>query len=250
MIIAILQARMSSTRLPGKVMKPIIGKPMIQLHVERLRRCKSIDKIIIATSTDDSDTVIHDFAKQENILVARGPLHNVLERYAIAAQGFSPDHVLRVTADCPLADWRIIDKIVETHLELKTDYYSNTLPMSFPDGLDAEIMRYDVLQEAHQRASTAYQKEHVTPYIKEHHDYKKACLQRKTDLSEVRWTVDTPEDFLFTSKVYETLYVDNPAFTSEDILGLIKQQPSLQELNTENIHVKKILGEGSIFQSF
>jgi spore coat polysaccharide biosynthesis protein SpsF len=211
MILAILQARMSSTRLPGKVLLPLAGTPMLSRQIERIQRSRLIDKLIIATSDRPEDDPVAELWPDS----FRGSLNDVLDRYYRAALPYSPSHVVRLTGDCPLADWEVIDDCI--HFANGYDYVSNTVRPTFPDGLDVEVFTFDALQKAWFEASEPYDLEHVTPYMRRH--FKTGSLETCPNLSHLRWTVDTPEDFAFASRVYETLYPTDPAFTTQRILN-------------------------------
>jgi spore coat polysaccharide biosynthesis protein SpsF len=219
MTLAILQARMSSTRLPGKVMRPILGQPMIARQVERLRRATRLSGIAIATSTDAGDDVIAAEAERLGVGCHRGPLDDVLARFvgALAAAG-NPRTLVRLTADCPLADWRLIDRCIRAHEAAHADYTHNTPGWTFPKGLDVEVCETDALLRADREGRTPYDREHVTPYLYGHPELFRIERVTREPPLRYRWTVDTPEDFAFVTKVYEALYPANPAFTSEDIL--------------------------------
>ncbi len=216
---AILQARMSSSRLPGKVLAPVLGEPMIGRQVERLRRAKRLSGLTIATSTDPSDDLIEAYARQIGVDCFRGPLDDVLGRFigALAAAG-NPKTFVRLTADCPLADWRLIDACIEAHAAANADYTYNSLNWTYPKGLDVEVCETSALHRADREGRSAYDREHVTPYIYGHPElFKLEAVTRDPPL-RYRWTVDTPQDFAFVSAVYADLYPANPAFTSEDVL--------------------------------
>lgn len=218
-ILAILQARMTSSRLPGKVMQPILGKPMIGRQIERLRRSGLVNELVVATSTDPTDDVIVDYCGDISCAIHRGPLADVLGRYAQALESFGPaDHVVRLTADCPLADWRIIDACIALHLERGADYTSNTVERTYEKGLDVEVFRAELLPHLAVTASDPYDREHVTPFFYRNPDlFEIAQLVQGPGRPEVRWTVDTPEDFAFANAIYEELYARNPNFDSADI---------------------------------
>jgi spore coat polysaccharide biosynthesis protein SpsF len=222
MAVAILQARMSSTRLPGKVMKPLIGKPMIDRHLERLRRCETLDRIIIATSTDPSDDGLAAHLQEGGVEVFRGSLHDVLDRYASAARVLKvAGPVVRLTADCPLADPGLIDDCVRLQAMLDADYCSNTRRRTYPRGLDVEVFKLECLLAAAEEAKDPYEREHVTPFLYFHPErFTQGELYQAVDETPLRWTVDTPEDYAFVNRVYEALYARNPEFTSDDIRSL------------------------------
>jgi spore coat polysaccharide biosynthesis protein SpsF len=221
--LAILQARMSSSRLPGKVMAPVLGEPMIGRQVERLRRSARIDKLMVATSTDTSDDALAAYCEGLGLEVFRGALDDVLGRYCAAlARHPEATAVVRLTADCPLADPGLIDKVIAQHHEAGADYTSNTLgSRTYPHGLDAEVIRPDVLADANERTVDPYEREHVTPYIYRRPErYRLAGVARHDSLAKLRWTVDTPADLAFVRDVYAKLYPFDPEFTSDAVVAL------------------------------
>jgi spore coat polysaccharide biosynthesis protein SpsF len=227
MILAVLQARMSSTRLPGKVMRPLAGEPMIGRQIERLRRAASLDRLVVATSTGAEDDPLAAYCEGLGAPVFRGPLDDVLGRFAAAAEAFGPaEAVVRLTADCPLADPEVVDEVVRTHLASGADYTSNVLPnRTFPKGLDVEAVRTEALLSAAREAADPYEREHVTPFLYRRPErFRIASVERSPSLADLRWTVDTPEDYAFVCRVYDALYAANPAFTSQDILRLSREQ--------------------------
>lgn len=237
MIIAILQARMSSTRLPGKVLKPIVGQPMIALQIQRLKRAGLIDKLVVATSANPEDQAIVQCCQTLGIACFQGSLANVLDRYYQAARQYQPAHVVRLTADCPLTSPTVIDQVIALHLEQHNDYTSNTLVRRFPQGLDVEVMTFSALQRAWKNVTTAFDQEHVTPYLyADPARFKLGCLHSKQDLSQQRWTVDNPEDFALVEFVYQHLYPFDEAFDSDKILALLAQHPEVYALNRHYIH--------------
>lgn len=243
MILAVLQARMSSSRLPGKVLKPILGVPMLQMQIERLKAVTKIDELVIATSIDPTDDAIEGLCKAIGTPCIRGSLDDVLDRFYVSASKYSPSHVVRLTGDCPLTDPKLIDDLIRFHLEGQFDYSSNCLEPTFPDGLDAEIMRFLVLEEAWHKAKLTPEREHVTLYI---HSrplvYKLGSFKQKEDLSKLRWTVDEEKDFEMVRLVYENLYPQDKDFSTEDILNFLSKNPNVSRLNchiTRNEGLKK-----------
>lgn len=222
MIAAILQARMSSSRLPGKVLAPVLGQPMIARQIERLGRSRRIDRIIVATSEEASDDPLAEALTALGLDVVRGPLSDVLGRFLLALdQVPDADVVLRLTADCPLADWRTIDALIDLLASSGADYANMAMPRTFPHGLDAEAMRPQALRRAGREAVTAHDREHVTPYIyADPTRFRLSCLTRTPSLAHLRWTVDYPEDLEFVRHVYETLYPANPDFALAEIAAL------------------------------
>jgi spore coat polysaccharide biosynthesis protein SpsF (cytidylyltransferase family) len=233
MILAILQARLSSTRLPRKVLKPILGKPMLLHQIERLQNSKMINKLVVATSNDDSDDDIVQMCINNNIEVFRGSLNNVLDRFYQCAKFYNPKHIVRLTGDCPLADWQVIDDVIQYHLDSNYDYTNGSVKPAFPDGLDVEVVKREVLEIAWNNATSLSEKEHVTYYInKRKSKFKIGLLHCKEDLSHLRWTVDELEDFIFVEKVYQNLYENNPYFLMRDVLELLDAQPELLKINS------------------
>ena len=222
MAVAILQARMSSSRLPGKVMKPLAGAPMIVRQIERLRRCETLDRLVVATSTQPSDDPLAAELERHAIEVFRGPLDDVLGRFVacIETLGIAGD-IVRLTADCPLADPEVIDAGVRLRQALGVDYLSNGRVRTYPHGLDMEVFTRDALLAAGREATSAYDREHVTPYLyAPGARFTQGVLRQDRDDSGLRWTVDTPEDYAFVARVYDALYAAKPAFTSADVRAL------------------------------
>lgn len=233
MILAIIQARFSSTRLPGKVLKPILDKPMLGLQIERVKRCKKIDLLIVATSMERQDDSIKQLCDRMRIPCFRGDLDNVLDRFYQAALLYRPEHIVRLTGDCPLADSDIIDQTIDFYLQGSYDYAYNAVDPTFPDGLDAEIFSFKALEQAWNEAGLPSQLEHVTPFI--YQDVKRfrvGSFMGREDLSHFRWTVDEQADFEFVKQVYEALYPLKADFTMQDILDLLHQRPELTQLNS------------------
>jgi spore coat polysaccharide biosynthesis protein SpsF len=232
MILAILQARVSSTRLPGKVLMPILGKPMLQRQIERIQRARQINKLIVATSTESSDDPIRALCSKSRVDCFRGSLDDVLDRYYQAAVKWGGEQVVRLTGDCPLADSCLIDEIIKYHVDNNYDYTGNTIEPTFPDGLDTEIFRFDILKTAWQEARLPSEREHVTPFIWRQPDrFNIAVYKNNIDLSHMRWTVDEPEDFEFVRNIYEALYLKNPGFGTRQILNFLEKNPRLLKLN-------------------
>ena len=223
MNLAILQARMTSTRLPGKVMAPLLGEPMIARQIERLQHSRRIDQLLVATSSEPSDDPLAAWCEGAGVAFYRGDLHDVLGRFCGALRLYpEATTVLRLTADCPLADWTVIDALVDRHLAEDADYSSNVLTQrTFQHGLDAEVIRPQALFAAEAEATEPYEREHVTPFIYRRPErFRLAELTRSPSLAHLRWTVDLPEDLAFVREVYERLYPANPAFSSDDVVAL------------------------------
>ena len=233
MILAILQARVSSSRLPGKILLPILGEPMLFRQIERINRCRRIDKLIVATSTDPSDDALVSACKERGIDVGRGSLDDVLQRFIDVARPYAPSIIVRLTGDCPLTDPDVIDATIELFIRGGHDYASNAYPPSYPDGLDVEVTRMSVLEQACAEAKLLSEREHVTLYIRSRADlFRAGTLQNTVDHSHLRWTVDEPADFEVVRAIYEALYPANPNFTSADILAYLDRNPSLAAANS------------------
>jgi spore coat polysaccharide biosynthesis protein SpsF len=231
-ITTILQARTGSSRLPGKVLMDLLGLPMLARQVERLRRAEHLGRLVIATSDAPADDALQSLAMKIGVECVRGPLDDVLRRYAIAAEKFPSDHVVRVTGDCPLADPDVFDLVVARHLETGADYTSNTIPPTYPDGLDVEVVKAPLLMEADRLADRPSEREHVTMYFKNRPArFRLQNVVADTDLSAQRWTVDEPQDFRFVEAVYARLYPVDPAFGWNDVRALLDREPGIANLN-------------------
>lgn len=236
MPLAILQARMSSTRLPGKVLADLAGAPMILRQIERLRRAKRLDRIVVATSDQSSDDPLVRALENAGVAVFRGPLDDVLARYIGAIEAFGPVRtVVRLTADCPLADPVLIDETLALHAQSGADYTSNTpTRRSYPKGLDIEVFDAEALRMAARETHDPYDHEHVTPFLYRNPGrFKIAGLEQGPDDGDVRWTVDRPDDLAFVRAVYDSLYDANPAFTSDDVRAFVRSRPDLIDLGGE-----------------
>jgi spore coat polysaccharide biosynthesis protein SpsF len=236
MILAILQARMNSTRLPGKVLMPLAGAPMIVRQIERVSRARRIDRLVVATSDHVSDDGLVSVVRREGIAVFRGSLDDVQARFIGALDAHGPaDHVVRLTADCPLADPQVIDATVERVVSAHADYGSNTPPhRTFPKGLDVEVMTAAALRSAALRATTPEEREHVTWILHHRPDaYRQAFYSQGPEEGDVRWTVDFPHDYAFVAAVYDALYLSNRKFTSDDVRDFLRSRADLAHYGGE-----------------
>jgi len=231
-VTAIIQARMTSARLPGKVMKEVLGRPLLSYLIGRVQCCKCIKRIILATTMNPEDDEIAALGFTMGIDVFRGSENNVLERFYEAATLYNAEHIMRVTADCPLIDPEILTMLIEYYFSENLDYVSNCARPTLPDGLDAEIFNIDTLEYTYNHAMLPSEIEHVTPYIRSHSEiFKIGSWEYKEDLSQMRWTVDEKEDFDFVRQVLETLYPANRNFRMKHILELIYKRPELAQIN-------------------
>ena len=237
MTLAILQARVSSSRLPGKVLKPILRRPMLELQLERVMRAVRIDRLVVATNAEVSDDPIADLCRKIGVAVFRGNLNDVLDRFYLAAKPYCPDVIVRLTGDCPLADPAVIDYAIEYFLAHDLDYVSNCVERTYPIGLDVEVFRFICLEKSWREARLPSEREHVTPFIKNHPEwFSIGHIKSPVDLSHHRWTVDEPQDFAFVRAVYEALYPRNPRFTTDDILDFLSDHPEITMLNYHIVH--------------
>lgn len=260
--VAIIQARMGSSRLPGKVLLELAGKPMIQHVIERTQRARSLDSVTIATTTDPTDDPVAAFALSMGVPCTRGSLHDVLDRYYQAAKTHSADTIVRITADCPLIDPNVIDETVRLVVETSafsiqhSDFACNRLPppfsRSFPIGLDVEVCTFAALERAWKESTETFHREHVMPFIYEGvsltpetarvtrgtspRGFRIAQLHHNPPHGDLRWTVDTPEDLAFIREIFARLN-GKTEFTWYDVLEIVQQNPELAEINA-GIHHK------------
>ncbi len=232
MILGILQARTSSSRLPAKVLAELQGEPMLARQLERLARSRRLERLVVATSDEASDDAIHELCRARGVACYRGSLDDVLGRFLGAAEDqgvdFERDTLVRATGDCPLCDPQVIDAVIAAHLERGADYTSNALERTYPDGLDIEVMRAACLERAAREASLPSEREHVTSFFyRRPEEFVIESLTHTPDLSHLRLTVDRPEDLALVRAVYARLYPLDPAFGLEAILDLARREPEL-----------------------
>lgn len=228
----IVQARMTSTRLPGKVLLPLAGEPMLTRLLERLRRVQRAHGIVIATTTNATDEPIAALCAQLDVACHRGSELDVLSRYADAARLHLADVVVRITSDCPLIDPALIDQVIAVYQEGDSDCVSNMLPPTWPYGMAVEVFSATALQQAHAEAKQPAEREHVTPFLYAHPErYRLRNVTSPVDLSQHRWTVDTPEDYELVRRLFEALYPVRPHFTQNDILAVLDVHPDWIAIN-------------------
>lgn len=237
----IIQARMGSTRLPGKIMKKLQNKTVLEHVIERVRQSKLIDEVIIATTTKEKDDVIEKESLRCGVKMFRGSEDDVLSRYYYAAKENDLDVVVRITSDCPLIDPIIINKMISIYLDNTCDLLSNTgmntCERTFPRGLDVSIFSFESLNEAFMNAIEKYQREHVTPYIYQHKHVE--YFKNTNNYSKYRWTLDTEEDFKLITEVYRRLYSGKHDFYMNDIIKLFYDNPELININ-KHVEQKKL----------
>jgi spore coat polysaccharide biosynthesis protein SpsF len=235
----IVQARMGSSRLPGKVLEEVCGKTLLEHLIVRLRRVKQADKIVIATTIKEEDIPIVDMCKKLDVLFYRGSEEDVLSRYYEAALQYKGDLIVRVTSDCPVIDPDVVGYLIDFYMKnlKKYDYVTNTLRRTYPRGMDVEIVSFKALKEAHFNAYDPFDREHVTPFIKSSPSrYSLKNIEYKTNLSHYRLTVDTSEDLELIKKIFKELYFRNPEFKMEDILTVLKANSEWLSINSHVIH--------------
>jgi spore coat polysaccharide biosynthesis protein SpsF len=234
-IVTVIQARSGSTRLPGKVMMDILGKPLLLRMVERVQQSKLAGTIVVAITTKHNDDIIEEICKGANLLYYRGNENDLLDRHYQAGRLYDADAVVKIPSDCPLIDPKVIDKVLQYYLDNKFDFVSNLHPATYPDGNDVEVMSSQTIEKAWQNATRTLEREHTTPYIWENPGlFKIANVAWESGLDysmSDRWTIDYPEDFTFIKTVYEHLYPLNAAFDLQDILDLTRQNPAIFAIN-------------------
>jgi spore coat polysaccharide biosynthesis protein SpsF len=231
-VVAVIQARMGSSRLPGKVMMPIEGHPLIWHVHQRVAKAAACDGIVIATGGRNSNAELVSFLESQDILYFCGSDNDVLDRYLAAARKFGATIVVRITGDCPMIDPDVIEEVVSAFRNGSYDYVSNIHPPTYPDGLDVEVMQVNALERAHQEARLESEREHVTPYIWKHPErFKLVNHAALEDLSNRRWIVDDASDLEFVRAVFRELYPQNPAFRMNDVLKLLADRPDIAVIN-------------------
>lgn len=247
---AIIQARVGSTRLPNKVLFDLEGKTVLEQVINRVSRSKLISDAIVAATILKRDLTIVNLCSGKGIKVYCGSENDVLDRYYQAARLFGVEHIVRITSDCPLIDPEIIDDVIKLHLKNKSDYTTNTLKGTFPDGEDVEVFTFKALRQAWQKAGLASEREHVTPYIRKHPEiFKLTNLEYPVNLSGKRWTLDETKDYKFIRLIYKKLYRKKRIFGMNDILCLLKAHPEYEKINRKiarNAGYLKSLKEDSV----
>lgn len=239
-IVAIIQARMGSTRLPGKILKKVNGRPLLSYQIERLQQSNYINDLVIATTIDEKDDLIVELCEKNNILSFRGSEEDVLARYYETAKAFKAEAIVRITSDCPIIDVQVVDKTIQYFINNNFDYVSNTVERTYPRGLDTEIFTFAALEIAYNEAVLERDREHVTAYFYTNPDiFKISSVRNEIDYSKYRWTVDTEEDFQLIKNIIENLYSDNPQFTLHDTVQLMETNPDWFNINA-HIEQKKL----------
>lgn len=229
-VVAIVQARMGSSRLPGKVLMEIVDKPMLQHVVERAAAAPGIDRVVVATTTDPQDDAVAALAEAMGVAVERGSVDDVLDRYVRAARNHDAEVVVRITGDCPVLDPQVVGRVVAAFQEADVDYASNVDPPTYPDGLDTEVIAMAALETAWREARAPSEREHVTTFIRRHPErFSMLTVQCDRDLAGLRWTVDEPQDLAFIRAVYDRL--GTTPFGMAEMLRLLEKEPDLAQVN-------------------
>lgn len=236
-IIAIVQARMGSKRLPGKILMEIEGKPMLWHVVKRVSSSRLIDAVVVATSSHPDDDKVEVFCRKNNFNLFRGSQEDCLDRFYKAARKFKADIVVRITADCPLISPEIIDQVISKYLKGKSDYATNTILYTYPDGCDVEVFSFRALAQAWYKCKDSLQKEHVTLFIRNSGNFKIKNVENKNPVlpNEFKWSVDKLEDLEFVKFIYKHLYKNGKIFKYKAIMALLKQYPELKKINYKTI---------------
>jgi len=233
-IVAIIQARLGSTRFPQKVFANLAGKPLIWHVINRLKYSEKINNIVLATTLKEADNELVDWTVNEDVKLYRGSENNVLERFYLAARKYEADIIVRITADDPFKDPEIIDRVIDKLILEKLDFAYNNNPPTFPEGLDTEVFTFDALEKAYLRSVDDYEKEHVTQYFyRNRNSFMQSNLMNTENLSHLRWTIDTRLDYEMATQVYDKLYKENDIFLMNDILQLISQEPEIAIINKD-----------------
>jgi len=235
-IIAVVVARLTSKRLPGKTLKPILGKPMIELLIRRLSLSKKINQIVIAIPKNKKNKKLDIYLKKNKHQVFQGTEKNVLKRFYTAAKLYKADLVVRITGDCPLIDANIVDNLINKLIKNKKDYITNADPLTFPDGLDTEVMTFGAIKKCYKLAKSSYDKEHVTTYIRNSGKFNVLYNQYKKNYSNQRWVVDEKNDFVVVKKIFE-YFSPRINFGWLEIIKLTKRKPKIFEIN-KNVKIK------------
>jgi spore coat polysaccharide biosynthesis protein SpsF (cytidylyltransferase family) len=249
-IIAIIQARCGSTRLRKKVLLDLEGKTVLERVIQRVRGSELVTDVVVATTVAKEDLEIVKLCSGIGVSVYCGSEDDVLDRYYQAARLFKADHVVRITADCPLMDPKVIGDVIAYHLREKADYTSNIINETYPDGEDVEVFKFEALKKACQIANLASEREHVTSYIRKNPGiFRLASVEYKENLGRKRWTLDNPEDYEFVKAVYKNLYSQNPLFGMKEVLKFVGENPEIEKINqhiTRNEGYLKSLREDKI----
>ncbi len=235
--VTVIQARMGSSRLPGKIMLPLVGQPLLVRQLERVRAAERCGTIVVATTTKPEDDAIAELCRWHHVHCFRGHATDLLDRHYWAGRAFRADVVVKIPSDCPLIDPNVIDRVISAYLlsETAPDFVSNLHPATYPDGNDVEVMSMPALKTAWREAKHDYEREHTTPFFWDNPGrFRIHNVAWETGLNYAmshRWTIDYPQDYEFIRAVYAELFLNSPHFTLWDILRLLERNPQLSEIN-------------------
>ena len=233
-IVAVIQARMGSTRLPGKVLMDVCGKPILEHVIERTKKCKKVNSIVVATTNKPEDKAIIKLAKRCRVESFAGSEEDVLDRYYQAAKKFKADSIVRITADCPVIDFQIVDEVINEYTRREYDICG--LSGGFPDGLDVTVFSFKILGDAWRNAKLLSEREHVDTYMWKHPEkFKLGEYIKFNNFAHYRWTVDEEKDLRFIREIFFRLYKPGKIFLTEDILNLLEKEPDLLKINADII---------------
>lgn len=238
-IVATIQARMTSTRLPGKILKPAMGRPLLAYMIERLRRIPSVEDILLCTTVNPSDDVLVDFAQKQGIMCYRGSEENVMSRVLEAAQEYDVETIVETTSDCPFIDPEICEQVIQLYRDSRADYCSNIYKRSYPIGMDVQVFKTDILADAYLRTTDPEEREHVSLFIYRHPElYDLQWLEAPEELHDphLRVTLDTAQDYEMLCKVLEEIYPHNQCFKLSDVLAYLQMHPEVRAMNNDVQH--------------
>lgn len=243
-VLIMIQARTGSSRLANKVLHKIKGITVLEHVINRMQKCENADEVIVATTVEQNDLEIVKICAEKGVRVYCGSEQDVLDRYYQAARLFGRDgekHIVRITADCPMHDFRIVDRVIKEHFAHHADYTSNAESETFPDGLDVEVFRFEALEQAWREAKLASDREHVTQYIRRCETMTKYSVESAVNYREERWTLDEPEDEAFIKEIFDRLYEEDPFFGMEQVLEAERKEPELKKINAALIRNEGLL---------
>ncbi len=229
----IIQARMGASRLPNKVLMPLAGKPVLEHVIRRCQHAQLVDRVIVATTKDPKDLAVVNLVNVLGVGVYRGSVNDVLDRYYQTARLFESKHIIRITADCPMIDPDVIDRVVGEYFESSADYASNGLGETYPDGEDVEVFTFDALSRAWHEAKMSSEREHVTPYLYKNDILKKVYIRHDVNWGHCRWTLDEPQDYQKLSAIFDALYQKNAIFHMNDIMRFLQAHPEVDGMNAK-----------------
>ena len=223
---------MGASRLPNKVLMPLAGKPVLEHVIRRCQHAQLVNRVIVATTVELKDLDIVNFVGGTGISVFSGSANDVLDRYYRAARLFELQHVVRITADCPMIDPDVIDRVIAEYFDKEADYAANTLEETYPDGEDVEVFSFDVLSRTWNNAKMPSEREHVTPYIRKNEIFRKVNIRNEANWGHCRWTLDEPGDYQKLKHIFNALYERKPYFGMHDVFDFLAEHPEIDRINS------------------